>query len=62
MNWRTILGLVLILVGVLLFVNVNHLYHTGYHKSYPLAAFLVSSCPIIVGSIIMSKGRKRKNY
>ena len=61
MNWRTVSGLSLILVGVLLFVNVNHVYHVGYHKSYPLTAFLICSCPIVVGSIIMNNGRKKNS-
>ncbi|HMC85278.1 MAG TPA: hypothetical protein VKI61_07125 [Chitinophagaceae bacterium] len=62
MNWRTILGLVLILVGVLQFMGANNLYHSGWFKSYPLTAYLTSCCPIIVGSLLMNKGRKKKNY
>jgi len=60
MNWKTILGIVFILVGVLLFVNVNHVNHIRNRKSYPLIAYSICSCPIIVGSLLMNKARKLK--
>jgi len=56
MNWKTIPGIVLILVGALLFVNVNQF----HHRSYPLIAHSICSCPIIVGSLLMNKERKIK--